>query len=57
MFIRNIKSFNLAIGADYQTKMDGPNSEIAYNETLVTEIQEFISQNPSLINLKADYVA
>lgn len=41
VFIRNIKSFNYALGNDYHTDMTGPEEGLDYNMELVNTIREF----------------
>jgi hypothetical protein len=36
VFIKNIKSFNFALGNNYHTDMTGPEEGLNYNMTLVT---------------------
>lgn len=38
VFIRNVKSFNQALGNDYHTEMTGPMEGIDYNLDLISEI-------------------
>lgn len=38
VYIRNIKSFNYALGNDYHTTMDGPMEGIPYNQDLIDRI-------------------
>ena len=63
MFIRNIKSFNYAIGNGYHTDMSGPEEHLNYNWVLIQEVQDFIKQwnadpkNEKMVEVKADYLA
>lgn len=43
MFIRNVKSFNKALGNGYHTDMDGPEDDLDYNQVLIDELQTFIA--------------
>jgi len=38
VFIRNVKTFNYALGNDYHTDMDGPMEGISYNQDLIDQI-------------------
>jgi Niemann-Pick C1 protein len=58
VFIRNIKSFNKAMGDEYHTQMmEG----VKYNEELIDQIkrvqQKYLAQGINLMNLKADYLS
>jgi len=61
VFIRNIKSFNYALGNDYHTDMTGPEEGLDYNMDLVNVIREFkencTRDEIELIMVKADYLA
>jgi Niemann-Pick C1 protein len=61
VFIRNIKSFNYALGNDYHTDMTGPMEGLDYNMTLVNQIREFVANMSAadipMILVKADYLA
>jgi hypothetical protein len=57
VFFRNVKSFNYAMGTNYNVNFDGPLSGLSYNFDLVYAIQNYTSQNPNLIKLKADCIA
>jgi len=54
VFIRNIKSFNKAIGKNYHTLLDKTED---YNNDLIDEINAVYKKYPKLIPLKADYLA
>jgi Niemann-Pick C1 protein len=58
VFIRNIKSFNKAIGDDYHTDLD---DGLVYNDELMDQIkavkEKYKAQGVNLKNLKADYLA
>ena len=43
VFIRNVKSFNYAVGNNYHTDMTGPMEGIDYNQDLIKELQDFIA--------------
>ena len=63
VFIRNIKSFNKALGNDYHTDLDGPEDGLGYNEDLIKELKAFLAEyqaaNPTEViqPMKADYLA
>ena len=38
VYIRNVKSFNYALGNGYHTDMDGPEEDVDYNMDLVNEL-------------------
>lgn len=61
VFIRNIKSFNYALGNDYHTDMDGPMDGLSYNATLVKQIQDYLAglkaAEIEITLVKADYLA
>lgn len=38
VFIRNVKSFNKALGNDYHTDMTGPEEGLDYNQDLIDQI-------------------
>lgn len=57
MFFRNVKSFNLAMGTNYNVKFSGPLSDLTYNYELIDAIQNYTSLNPNMIKLKADCIA
>lgn len=57
MFIRNIRSFNLALGNGYH---DEPYEDVPLNQTLIEKIKELkadLAKEHDLIQLKADYLA
>ena len=43
VFIRNIKSFNKALGNDYHTDMDGPEDGLEYNDALIKNLTDFMT--------------
>jgi Niemann-Pick C1 protein len=61
VFIKNIKSFNYAIGNGYHTDMTGPEEGLSYNMTLVTQIKTYLKTladaNITIVTVKADYLA
>mmetsp|Transcript_42759 Transcript_42759/g.65718 ORF Transcript_42759/g.65718 Transcript_42759/m.65718 type:complete len:118 (+) Transcript_42759:610-963(+) len=58
VFIRNVKSFNKALGNDYHTELD---EGLEYNQELMDEVAavlaNFTSMEIPLMTLKADYLA
>jgi len=63
VFIRNVKSFNYALGNGYHTDLDGPEKDLTYNMDLVNELQTFIKDweakypDEPIKMMKADYLA
>ena len=63
VFIRNVKSFNYALGNGYHTDMDGPMEGLDYNEDLVNNITTIVNDwntaypDQPLKMMKADYLA
>ena len=57
VYIRNIKSFNYALGNNYHTDMSGPMKGITYNMDLVKKLQAVQAKYPEMIMVKADYLA
>ena len=63
VFIRNIKSFNYALGNGYHTDLDGPLEGLNYNWALIHDIQDFIARwkvehpKEEIVLMKADYLA
>ena len=62
IFIRNIKSFNKAMGHDYHTEMKGFDAgDDQYNQTLIDQLTNvtdtYAAQGMPLMSLKADYLA
>lgn len=63
VFIRNVKSFNYALGNGYHIDMDGPMEGLEYNKELVAELTEFMTYwnttypDFPLKLTKADYLA
>jgi len=58
VFIRNIKSFNKAMGQDYHTELDeGVEYNSALMDTLLAVKQKYANQGVNLMTLKADYLA
>ena len=57
VFIRNFKSFNMAMENDYHIEMDGPMEGLEYNEELIANLKMVLQQNPGMIRVKADYLA
>jgi Niemann-Pick C1 protein len=59
VFIRNVKSFNKAMGQSYHTELVDGLTE--YNQTLIDQvnqvIQKYKGQGVNLMTLKADYLA
>lgn len=58
VFIRNVKSFNKAMGKDYHTELDDGEK---YNQDLIDQLNSVVnkykSQGIDLMTLKADYLA
>lgn len=58
VFIRNVKSFNKAMGDDYHTELP---DDLTYNQDLIDQLQavrdKYLGQGINLMNLKADYMA
>lgn len=63
VFIRNVKSFNQALGNGYHTDMDGPMEGISYNDVLMEQIKGVKAQwekdypDIPFKQIKADYLA
>jgi hypothetical protein len=67
VYIRNVKSFNYALGNGYHTDMTGPMEGLSYNDDLIAEIQKVVSDwetahpDPApedvIVLVKADYLA
>ena len=63
VFIRNIKSFNHALGNDYHTDMTGPVEGMPYNDYLVGNVTEFMANwtrdhpDEPMVPIKVDYLA
>lgn len=61
VFIRNIKTFNYALGNDYHTDLTGPEEGLTYNQNLIDNInwyrEDCANKSLPLITLKADYLA
>lgn len=63
VYIRNVKSFNYALGNNYHIEMDGPMEGIDYNWDLVYELRNLTAnwtqQYPDkpIKQVKADYLA
>lgn len=63
VYIRNVKSFNYALGNDYHTDMDGPMEGLDYNMNLVNNITAIVEKwnedypEQPLKMMKADYLA
>lgn len=58
VFIRNVKSFNKAMGKDYHTQLDDGQD---YNQDLIdavhATVRKYKAQGTDLLTLKADYLA
>ena len=63
VFIRNVKSFNYALGNGYHTELDGPLAGEVYNQELIDQVQAVVADwktnnpNDPIIPVKADYLA
>ena len=63
VYIRNVKSFNYALGNDYHTDMTGPMDGIDYNWDLVYELRNLTANwtkaypDKPIKPMKADYLA
>lgn len=61
VFIRNVKSFNKAMGQEYHTELSGEGLQTSYNQDLIDQLhavlQKYAALGVELRTLKADYLA